>query len=183
VYFEATAGAFFLSPGRYNVTRVPLDPGDAGVFQSIDRFRRVVREAHRFPVVKEMAVAFTTGAGDTIGSEESWRRLFSGLRSAYRYVRDTRGVEELWSPEVHAMRLRRLGYTWGDCDDLAVLAASLARSLNLGALRFVTIANGRSGRAYNHIWSEVEVRPGVWRSFDFLSAPRDSYPRIKYWRI
>jgi hypothetical protein len=183
VYFESTAGAFFLSPGRYNVTRVALDPGDAGVFQSVERFKRVVREAHQFPVIKELAVAWTTSSREVLSPDESWTRLFSGLRSAYRYVRDTRGVEELWSPEVHAMRLRRLGYTWGDCDDLAVLAASLARSLNLGALRFVTIANGRSGRAYNHIWSEVEVRPGVWRSFDFLSAPRDSYPRIKYWRI
>jgi hypothetical protein len=75
-----------------------------------------------------------------------------------------------------------LGYTWGDCDDATLVAAAVAQSLNLGPVRFKTIANGRNGTKLNHVFAEVNLN-GVWKTLDFLSSKPQPVVRSRVWMV
>jgi hypothetical protein len=156
------------------VTRITLDAGDAGIRQTVFQMAKLAREGAVDPLVKDTAIRFVTGVPSS-DREGVFQRLLDNVRSTFRYVPDSFGVEQIWTPRIHAARVSRFGFTQADCDDLAVWIAALARSVGFNA-RFVTIANGRRGEAFNHVFAEVEVRPGEWHTTDFLS-PRS--PRLR----
>ena len=156
------------------VTRYTLDTGDEGIRQTLVQMAKLVREGAIDPVVKDTAIRFVTGVASS-DRQGVFQRLLDNVRSTFRYVRDSYGVEQIWSPRVHATRVGRFGFTQADCDDLAVWVAALARSIGFNA-RFVVLANGRNGRAFNHVFTEVEVMPGEWLTTDFLSP---NSPRLR----
>jgi len=175
LYLESTEA----DPGRYDsrvdkVTYYPLEGGDAGTRQTISHMVRLIREGSADPVVKDFAINATAGI-----PFKDRKNVFYGLlnrvRSTFRYVNDSDGLEQIWTPRVHADRVNRHGFTAADCDDLAVWIGALARSLGFRT-RLVTLANGRRGKAFNHVLAEVEVSPGEWISTDFL-APNT--PRLR----
>jgi transglutaminase-like putative cysteine protease len=162
------------------VRRYPLLPGWLGVWQTTRAMVGLVRGAVAVPQIKEIAVELTQGAA-AFDHAALVRRIVSGVQRRFRYVSDPRGVEELWSPQVDAMRHRTLGHVWGDCDDAAVWSAALARAVGV-PVRFVTIANGKRGRSFNHVFTEAMTSPGRWMSMDFLS-PDSPQIRRAVWPI
>jgi hypothetical protein len=152
------------------VKRVPLAGGDAGVRQTIDEMRRMVRESRADPFWKDLSIRLVP-VGRAVLGLHAYRQLLVGLRHVFRYARDAAGTEQLFRPEVHAARIRTVGATWGDCDDAAIVAGCIVYAANLGPLRFKTIANGKRGREMNHVFAEVHV-DGAWRTLDFLSPPQ-----------
>lgn len=162
-------GTLAAGPGSddwVRVRRFPLLPGWLGVWTTARAMVQLVRGAVSVPAVKVIAVELTAGV-NPLDREGLSRAIRDGVRARFRYVFDPSGVEELWSPEIQAVRWRR-GGIWGDCDDAAIWTAALARAVGLRT-RIVTIANGRRGPDYNHVFAEAEVGPGQWRSMDFLS--------------
>ena len=180
-YVESTSGLepAGIATATRLVKRVPLAPGDRGVEQTIAEMRQLVWETGGKPVFKDIAMRLVPLGAAVLG-EQAYRQLFNSLRHTFRYVRDARGVEEIWEPECHAYRFASVGHTWGDCDDAAVWAATLISALNLAPFRWVTIATGRRGLELDHVFVEVQMN-GIWKTFDFL-APGTKSVRTVYWR-
>lgn len=183
MYFESVAAPRVHpvgSPGAPTVTRIKLGTGDVGVEQTARIMVEQIRQGAFDPAVKEIAVDVTDGAGP-VDRQEFARRILYHVRGTFRYVPDTRDVEELWSPSIHARRYRERGHTWGDCDDLAMWIGALARSVGCH-VRVHAIANGKRGKELNHVFTEVEVEPGLWRKMDFLS-PNSPVLAEKIWYV
>lgn len=161
------------------IRRITISEGEEGVRQTVEEMWRLLKYSLGMPVYKDIAVRLVP-AGQVLVGVPAYRQLYNGLKQTFRYVRDQQGVEELSRPDIHANRFMTLGYSYGDCDDAAIWAATLATALNLGPIRWVTIANGRRGRSLNHVFAEVDI-DGTWMTLDFLS-PNMKRVRTVYWR-
>lgn len=84
------------------------------------------------------------------------RVLFEYVRDHIRYLRDIEGVETLHDP----VTLLKIGA--GDCDDKAILLASLLMSIG-AKVRFIAVAY--APEVYSHVWLQVFAPRGgqfVW---------------------
>lgn len=99
--------------------------------------------------VRHRAVDLTTrGFGDGTGLQQKdflgeAERLLAFVRDDIRYVKDIDGVETLHDP----VTLLRLGA--GDCDDKAILLASLLLSIG-HTPRYIAV--GFAPGEYSHVW-------------------------------
>lgn len=99
--------------------------------------------------VRNRAVDLTTrGFGDGTGLQQKdflgeAERLLAFVRDDIRYVKDIDGVETLHDP----VTLLRLGA--GDCDDKAILLASLLLSIG-HTPRYIAV--GFAPDEYSHVW-------------------------------
>ncbi len=82
--------------------------------------------------------------------------LFNFVRDDIRYVGDVRGVETLQTP------VKTLEYGQGDCDDKAVLLASMLESLH-HPTAFVAI--GYSPDTFQHVYVQTRVANG-WMALE-----------------
>lgn len=110
--------------------------------------RQLARRECILPIVRGTAVAITIGAGANREAQAGLIRRFLSEHCAF--VRDPADIELLTAPAVQLTTIRQTGMTPGDCDDVAVLAASLALAIGLRA-RFVAV--GR--RAFEHVFTVV----------------------------
>lgn len=76
------------------------------------------------------------------------RVLHAFVRDKIRYVRDVRGIESLQTPD------KTLEFHSGDCDDKAVLVASLLESIG-HKTRFVAV--GFAPGRFQHVYAETKV--------------------------
>jgi transglutaminase-like putative cysteine protease len=130
-------------------------PGPAGVAQTLDLMRELVKAGKRSQIIRELAVKLTEGL-----PQKDWfgeiSRIHDFVKHHIRYVKDIRGVETLQLPEV------TLEIGAGDCDDKSVLAASLLESIG-HPTRFV--AMGFLPNHYSHV--TVQTRIGKnWRTVE-----------------
>lgn len=97
-----------------------------------------------------------TGQPDLRDTEAIAKAIYKWIVRHINYVKDPWDVERIQSPDV---TLRQKA---GDCDDHAILSASLLQSLGIQTgFRVVS----RSGRKYDHIYTVYNSSDG-WKSFD-----------------
>jgi len=102
-------------------------------------------------MIRLTAVQITLGLRPKAWMQEC-RALFQFVRDRIRYVRDIMDVETLHTAE------QVLTQGAGDCDDKAILLASLLHSLQHGA-RFVAIALHNPNNC-DHVFVECQPRAG-----------------------
>lgn len=124
-----------------------LPKGDAGVRQTLAMMRALVRQYKKNLPLRELALSIV---GNLPG--KAWLREAAALQKwvqqNIRYVKDIRGVETLHAPD------KMLILRQGDCDDQAVLLASMLESLG-HPTRFVAV--GFSPFAYSHVYAETKI--------------------------
>ncbi len=119
---------------------------------------RLARQGKADQRIRNLAVALTTrgflnGQGlKQKDFEGEARRIHAFVRDQIRYVRDTDGIELLHDP----VTLLQIGA--GDCDDKAILLASLLGSIG-HATRFIAVAFEPS--RFSHVWVQVNLN-GRW---------------------
>lgn len=139
------------------VGRQSLAAGDAGTDQTIREMDRMVDAARSCLRVRAVALYILRAAhvpARDVGGEIA--ALFSFVRDRVRYVRDPVGVELVHD----ALNTLRVGA--GDCDDKAVLLASLLQSIG-HKTRFKVVAL-RLGD-FHHVLLDVMYR-GRWVPLD-----------------
>jgi transglutaminase-like putative cysteine protease len=84
------------------------------------------------------------------------KAIHAFVRDNIQYVRDVKGVETLATP------IKTLEFRAGDCDDQAVLLASLLESIG-HSTRFVAMKLKTFG-PYVHVFTETKIgyNPGQW---------------------
>lgn len=124
-----------------------LPRGDAGVRVTLQQMTRITRQYKKNLPLRELALSII---GNVPG--KAWLREAEALQrwvqQNIRYVRDIRGVETLHTPD-KLLILRQ-----GDCDDQAVLLASMLESIG-HPTRFVAV--GFSPFAYSHVFTETKI--------------------------
>ncbi len=124
--------------------------------------RSVANREVTHPLVRRVALSIIAHC-DVRDTECHYRQLRAWISGHVRFARDPVGVELLHTPVYMLTEIAERYYVQGDCDDVAILAAALAKAVGLPA-RFVAVAFvGHVG--YMHVFAEVLVR-GRWREMD-----------------
>lgn len=164
------------------IRRSWLPGGDAGVYATMLAMRTVVRAAFRHPLVQHVAMSATADAPDVLAQ---WRGLRAWLVTNTRFRLDAADpvaranpdlLEVVHTPLDQLAAIARDAIVEGDCDDVAVLAATLAMAVGLRA-RFVVLGWLSPGpsASYRHIFTEVAA-PGGWLDFDVTRNPSSPLP-------
>ena len=124
---------------------VTIPDGVAGTETTIATMRQMVNRSKTDPQIRQAAttVAFLQPEKDYRAEAEA---VFNEVRDGIRYIRDVHGVETLQEPHI------TMGLKLGDCDDQAVLLASMLESIGVPT-RFVVA--GYSGPYYEHVYLQA----------------------------
>lgn len=133
-------------PARPRVSFLEIGSGSEGVHRFVDAMRAWKRAPEEIAHVRDVALELVsrTAAYDEAGELSS---LFRFVRDGVRYVKDVVGIDTLQTPTATLERLQ------GDCDDKALLLASLLESIGYRS-RFVVTAT-RPGSPFNHVHVEA----------------------------
>jgi len=124
-----------------------LPPGRAGTLETLAKMRRLVREARTLPVIRNLAIAITATVKNKDRAGEV-RAIHEWVKANIRYIRDVREHETLTAP-AFTLALRA-----GDCDDHAMLVASLLEAIGHPA-RFAAV--GTSPERFKHVFTETRL--------------------------
>lgn len=113
--------------------------------ETLNRMAAIVRKYKRDANTAMVARVLTDGVSGRDGRALA-RRLQEWVRDGIRYVYDPRGVELLQTPP-QTLKIRS-----GDCDDQAILLATLLESLGFSTR---LIAVSENGQYYSHVMSQV----------------------------
>jgi len=124
-----------------------IPDGDDGIAATLDLMVSMIREykADREIVLLARSLTGHLSQKDFVGEAATIQEF---VRDDIRYVRDVHGVETLQTPDM------TLAIGSGDCDDKAVLAASL-----LAAIGHPTriVAGAFNDGPFEHVWVETLV--------------------------
>lgn len=141
-------------PQAPNVSLVNLGEGPGVIDRLVAELQRFKRDARELSYVRGVALELVSNIapGDDLGEI---RAVWKYVRDQVRYVRDVNQVDTLQGPRA------TLSILQGDCDDKAVLLASLLETIGF-VTRFAVSAT-IPRRSYNHIYVETFVpRLGKW---------------------
>ncbi len=134
---------------------------------TLDKMKELVKSGRVNPIIRAKALALTNHLPqkDRIGELHA---LFDYVQNEIRYVRDIHDVETLHYAE------QVIAQASGDCDDKAVLLASLLEAIGFDS-RFMAV--GFRPGEFAHVYVETKIfsprlRKNVWFSLD----PTEPYP-------
>ena len=136
-------------------TLMGIPEGKAGVAATLDLMVKLVKQGKTNPLIRQKATELTQDLRQKDFTGEI-RNIFDFVQNNIRYVRDIAGVETLHYPEQVMLQ------EYGDCDDKAILLASLLASIG-HPTRFVAVGF-RSG-IFSHVFVDTRYGPG-WLSLD-----------------
>lgn len=151
--------------------------GDMGVWMALRNIRRYVRDAVADRLVIETAQSIVKGCAQRDDRCEALT-LRKWLAKNFRFVRDPVRQETLRSPRAHLEQLKRDGVVSGDCDDAAVLGASLAAALGFEPYAVVT-GYRRAGAPFQHIITMLPLDDNSteWLDLD-VTRPAGQAPAV-----
>lgn len=91
--------------------------------------------------------------------------IWDWLLHHFRYVADPIGVELLRDPAGSLHEIRTRGFTQGDCDEAAMLAASLGMANGIPA-RFRSLGFGAKDAPYTHVICDLAPGDRRWYPID-----------------
>jgi transglutaminase-like putative cysteine protease len=126
-----------------------LASGKAGIIQTLKLMKELVRQGKSDMVIRQLALRLISEL-----PQKSWRgeilAVFEFVQEEIRYVHDINGIETLHT----ARKVLEMGA--GDCDDKAILLASLLESIG-HPTRFIAI--GFAPDDYEHVLVDTKLGP------------------------
>ena len=148
-------------------------PRDARTQLMVRQMQQLVEASYLDPVVRETATDIVRYATprDYPGIA---RRIRNYLAEHIRFLRDPDGKEASYTPRLMLQSIKDYGIANVDCDDAAVLAATLGRSIGLQA-RFVLLGFLKPDNPLAHVYTEL-AGPGplaTWIEQDVTRSQRE----------
>ncbi len=129
---------------------VPLLAGDNGTAQTIGLIRRAREQALRDPAVRAIAGRIVAGIPPNNLAGQC-KAIYEWVKRNIAFVRDPVGHETVSSPRW------TLQAGFGDCDDLALLIASMVGVVGIES-RLVTVAlQPNAPESFSHIYAEAFI--------------------------
>lgn len=96
------------------------------------------------------------------------------LKDRVKFLRDARDAEQNFEVTWMLKQIEHYGFVNVDCDDAAVLAAALGKSIGLRA-RFVCAAFGSKLAGFAHVWTDLSSPIGKpdWLDMDVTRAQQN----------
>jgi hypothetical protein len=132
-----------------------LGNGIRGNLDTIEVMKKMAREYSRHDLVKRLAtniLHFNNIPSHHYLSEA--RAIGEFVKGHIRYVKDPVGTESLQAPDMMIRMMKDVGYSMGDCDDMALLIASLLMSVGIRP-HFRAVKYRQDSPNYNHIYVVV----------------------------
>ncbi len=137
---------------------LPLPKGDIGTYITLGLMRSRVLADMALPGVRHLAITIASGAGSKDGTAQALA-IRDYVESHTQFLRDPDGAEMLHSPRWQVQRLLTGNLVYVDCDDVAMLAACLGKSVGLKA-RFIVVGFVSPNAPYRHVWTELRSPTG-----------------------
>lgn len=160
------------------VQTMEIAPGEAGIFQSLTAMVLAARKERVDPTVRAKVHELTASCAPTDQACKA-AALYSFVKSRLDYVPDPEDIEAVGLASYHLANVAAFGRSEGDCDDGAVLLATLGAAAGF-PVRYA-VASFRDDLELHHVWTEFRVN-GKWVNLDtFRSERLQSEPtRILY---
>ena len=129
------------------ITLKGLPPGGAGIRATLREMGKVVETAKKNITNRELALSIVENLPPKCWTCEA-KAIHQYVLNNIRYVRDIDGIETVATPE------KTLEYMQGDCDDMAVLAATLLQCIG-HPVRFLAV--GFNGKPLSHVLLETLI--------------------------
>jgi transglutaminase-like putative cysteine protease len=142
------------------ITLAWLPPGTPGSLATLQHMKALVNQGLADPVVIERARLVVRGEPPRDYDAHVFAiRLY--LKEHVQFVSDPLGQETLATPRYLLDMIARHYVVQGDCDDAAILAATLAKAIGLRA-RFVILGFNTPGAPFTHVFTIVQGRTRWW---------------------
>jgi transglutaminase-like putative cysteine protease len=139
-----------------------IDYGDAGVMQTLAAMAALINDGVNQPPVVEFARQLAVTAGTRRYAQQAFA-IREWLRSVWRFVDDPPDRELLRDSVVMLREYMNTGIITGDCDEVAILGATLGKAIGLQA-ELVALAffnqDGTPGR-YEHVYAILTTATGA----------------------
>jgi len=157
---------------------LPQGAGDFATYVTLGAMRGMVQRDFVLPAIRLTAGEIVAGAGGKDGTEQA-HAIRDWLTTHVEFLRDPDRGEMLHGPAWQVRRVRANGSVSVDCDDVAMLAAALGRSIGLRA-RFTVVGFRYPGAPYRHIWTDlVSPQPGsAWVDCDITREQQNLPSKI-----
>lgn len=159
------------------VQRYTIPAGDRGVRRTVKYMRRLVLHSLSEPLPVETAALIITPYCTTCPAEVALA-IREFLATYFRFVPDPVGHELLRAPTYLLEQINKVGHASGDCDDVAILGASLGMAVGLPA-RFVILGFDPNA-PFSHVYTELYTSQG-WQELD-TTAPEQFPPGLEVWK-
>ncbi len=107
-----------------------LSPGAAGVDQILATLNLLREHYGRLPAIRAAAICIIRGVGNDDQAAQI-HALAQFVRECVRYLSDPINAEFIQTPDRMLLEIAAHGYTYGDCDDHALLFAALAEAIGI----------------------------------------------------
>ncbi len=157
------------------LTAFPLPSSDLGTMFTLSAMRGLVYREFMSPAVRLLATDIVRGIGGKDGEAQA-HAIREFLEQHTEFLRDPDGVEMIHGPVWQVQQILSRGLVQVDCDDVAMLAAALGKSIGLRA-RFIAAAFVDKNAPYRHVWAEIGPRtvPPTWIDMD-VTRPAQGLP-------
>src|ERR1035437_3006323 len=129
--------------------------GPAGNYKRVEIMIGIARNRSSNPIVRELALMIVSAAG--VKSQDFINEALAigaFVKNKVRYVRDINGIETVHDPLTMIDQIRR-GSAQGDCDDMALLIATLLLSIGHSPFFRIVKYNGNTNGCFQHIYVVV----------------------------
>ena len=129
--------------------------GKQGNIDTIEVMKKMARDFSRHDLVKRLATNILNFK--KIPSHhylEEAKAIGQFVQKHVRYVKDPVDTESLQAPDMMIRMMTDVGYTMGDCDDMALLIATLLMSIGIKP-KFRAIKYNEASASFNHIYVVV----------------------------
>jgi hypothetical protein len=133
---------------------VPQLPGAAGIVQTMGLMRALVNQSIDHPIIRQHAARATEHVARG-NHKEMALAIGEWVRAHVRYFPDPLHKENLTSPGVMAAAVHAGKKVFGDCDDLSMYVAAMAKSAGMQPI-FHGVGRGKQ---FHHIYTEVAGVP------------------------
>jgi len=135
---------------KVKTTLMGIPSGAAGTRKTLRLMRGMITRAKRDFDFRRLALDIVRDLPPKNWKAEA-RAIQEWVKQNVRYVRDIQGIETLHSPQ------KILEYRQGDCDDQAMLVATLLESIGFSTRLH---AIGFRPGSYSHVFADVQLAPG-----------------------
>lgn len=145
------------------------ETGDLFTEKVVKEMIKIVKNEARNPEIREFALSLVARCKEKDEKCEIFS-IANFIQSHMRYIRDIRGVETISTPSYHINKIKKYGFSQGDCDDFALLTATLLFSIGY-KVSFITTAE--KSKYYEHIFCKVYDSNN---NFYYLDLTRKNLP-------
>lgn len=166
---------------KTTVTSYTIPQGDRGAYETLRIMKRLVHESMKDLPVLDKAKEIIRSVGGKDRHAQA-NEIGAWTRSSLRFVRDPYGIETIHTPLFMLERIQTRGMFEADCDDYAVLSASMAKAIGLRT-KFVILGFLDKGAPWSHVYTIAET-PRGWFPFDHsFGLPPGSISRKAYYEV